>query len=122
MRRRQVVLGALGVTVAAAATGVARSGPTATESRERLLARIAAAARRTFGKDELRADLAYLCDALLNICVEPFQQTPRVRFEALRARVEATWIDRSTLSTSHCASRRSSPALTTDISPSVRGI
>jgi len=88
------VLGGLAV---AAASVVGGAGATVIASRhevepyDHLLARIAAASKRTFTPAEMRADLAYLCDALVDICVEPFHHSSRASFAAMRRRVEASF-------------------------------
>lgn len=90
MDRRRVVLGFLGVGAVAGGTGaIALASRHETEPYEHLLARIAAASRRTFSPAELRADLAYLCDALVDICVEPFQHSAKASFAAMRRSIEA---------------------------------
>ncbi len=92
MNRRRVVLGGLGVgavTVVGGVGAIALANRHESEPRAHLLARIAAASQRTFSPAELRADLAYLCDALVDICVEPFQHASRASFEVSRRSVEA---------------------------------
>lgn len=92
MRRRQVLLGALGagaVATAGAAAVISTAQGREAEDRSRLFARIADASKRTFSPADLRADLDDLCDALTDICVAPFARTPRADFEAHRARVAA---------------------------------
>ncbi len=92
MRRRQVLLGALGasaVATAGAAAVISSAHGRETEDRSRLFAHIADASKRTFSPAELRADLDDLCEALIDICVAPFARTSRMDFEAHRARVAA---------------------------------
>ena len=92
MDRRGVVLGGLGAGAVTAGLGASALGIAnrhETEPYDHLLARIADASKRTFSRGELHADLAYLCDALVDICVEPFWHESRASFDAKRRVVEA---------------------------------
>ena len=92
MNRRRVVLGGFGVGAVAVAGGagaIALANRHEREPYDHLLARIAAASKRTFSPAELRADLAYLCDALVDICVEPFANVSRASFVAMRRNIES---------------------------------
>ena len=82
--------GAVAVGVGALLTGM-WAVPAPKEGQAHLFDRIAAASRKRFSPADLRADLAYLCDALDEMSVAPYAATSRETFATARAALAASF-------------------------------